>query len=78
MTITILKAISIIIVLAVMVLILMSVNHLISGTFDSEPSDIKQMREDLEEDENVITDESVFKDLVKVREVDHNRAKSKT
>lgn len=69
MTITILKALSIIIVLAVMVLILMSVNHLLSGSFDSKPDDIRQMREDLDEDEHVITGESVFNDLVKVRDL---------
>lgn len=69
MAITVLKAVSIIIVLVLMVLILVSVNHLMSGNFDSEPSDIKRMREDLKEDEHVITDESVFNDLVKVRNV---------
>lgn len=67
MTITILKALSIIIVLAVMVLILLSVNHLLRGNFDSKPSDLAQMREDLEEDDHVITDESIFNELVKVK-----------
>lgn len=69
MTITILKALSIIIVLAVMVLILLSVNHMLRGNFDSKPSDMARMREDLEDNDRVITDDSVFGELVKVRQV---------
>lgn len=73
MTITILKALSIIIVLAVMVLILLSVNHMLRGNFDSKPSDLARMREDVEDDDHVITDNSVFGELVKVRQVDQRK-----
>lgn len=67
MTITLLKAVSVIIILAIMILILLSVNHLVRGDFDSEETDLDKMREDLKENDRVITDESIFRDLVKVR-----------
>lgn len=66
MTITLLKAVSVIIILAIMILILLSVNHLASKDFDASDADLDRMREDLEETDDVITDESVFRELVKV------------
>lgn len=67
MTITILKAVAVIIILAVMILILLSVNHFLRGNFGSNQTDIESMRKEVENEENVISDHSVFKELVKVR-----------
>lgn len=66
MTITILKAVAVIIILAVMIVILLSVNHLLRGDFDSKQADVDRMREELNDSEDVISDHSVFKELVEV------------
>ena len=68
MTITILKAVSVIVILAVMILVLLSINHLFSGNFDAAEEDAEHLREDIREDDKVITGHSVFHELVKVRE----------
>lgn len=68
MTITILKAVSTIVLLAMMIVVLLSMNHFLRGGFDSRQDDVDKMRRDLDETDEVISDESVFRDLVKVRE----------
>lgn len=72
MTITILKAVLVIVIMAVMVLILLAINHIFSGNFDSSQSAADRLREDLEESEEVISGESAFRDLVKVRQRQHS------
>lgn len=71
MTITILKAVLVIILLGVMILVLLAINHFFSGNFDARESDTDKLREDVRESEDVITGESAFRDLVKVRERRH-------
>ncbi|MDE6392935.1 MAG: hypothetical protein K2L59_06690 [Muribaculaceae bacterium] len=72
MTITILKAVIVIVIMAVMVLILLAINHIFSGNFDSSESSTEKLREDLEESEEIISGESAFRDLVKVRSRGHS------
>lgn len=66
MTISILKAVLVLVTLAVMILVLIGINHLFSGNFDLSQSDIDDMRHDLNDKEDVITENSVFNELVKV------------
>lgn len=68
MTITILKAVLVIVILAVMILVLLSINHLFSGNFDARESDAERLREDVTESDDVITGQNVFHELVNVRE----------
>jgi len=68
MTITILKAVLVIVIMAVMALILLAINHIFSCNFDSSESTADRLREDLDESEEVISSESVFRDLVKVHQ----------
>lgn len=67
MTITILKAVAVIVILALMILLLLSVNHFLRGDFDARQSDADRLREELDNKREVITDESIFNRLVKVR-----------
>lgn len=65
MTITILKAVLVIVILCVMILLLLGISHLTSGSFDSAEDDIDDLRHDLDSRDDVITDPSVFRELVK-------------
>lgn len=65
MTIPILKALLVIVILAVMVLILLGINHIFSGNFDVAREDEESLRRDLEEKEDVITEKSVFSELLR-------------
>lgn len=67
MTITLLKAISVIIILAIMVLLLISVNHFLSGNFSSSEEDMDRMRDDIKDSDRVISNENIFNELVRVK-----------
>ena len=67
MIITLVKAVAVMIILAVMILILVSVNHFISGDFNSGMADIDELRDNLDNANDVITDKNVFGELVRVR-----------
>ena len=65
MTVSILKAVVIITILGVMVLLLLGISHLFSGQFNSTKEDADHLREEVKESSDVISDNSVFRDLVK-------------
>ncbi|WP_438590625.1 hypothetical protein [Duncaniella muris] len=67
MIIPIIKALAVVLILAVMILILVSVNHYIGGSFNSQQSDVDELRDDLGTYKGVITDKNVLSELVKVR-----------
>ena len=67
MTISILKAALVIAILAMMIVVLLSMNHFLTGDFDSRQSDLDDLRDDVEKSDKVITDNSSFKELVKIR-----------
>lgn len=67
MTITILKAVLVIVILCVMIMLLLGISHLSAGSFGSDQSEIDDMRNDLDKSDDVITDQSVFRELVKAR-----------
>ena len=64
MTISILKAVLIIVILGVMVLILLGINHLFSGSFDTREQDAEELRNDVRESPEVISRQSVFHGFV--------------
>lgn len=68
MTISVLKAVFIIVILAAMVILLLGINHIFSGNFNARTEDADRLRRDLEEKEDVITEDNVFESLVRVRE----------
>lgn len=76
MTISIIKAILIIVILAVMVMVLLGINHLFAGNFRADRDDAEQLREDVETKNDVITDNNVFHELVNASE-DKRSAESK-
>lgn len=76
MTITILKTVLVIVILAVMILALLAMNHYLSGNFDMSESDTDRFRDDVRESRQVISDDSIFGDLVRVR-VDPHSVNSK-
>ena len=74
MVISVFKAVLIIVILGVMVLILLGINHLFAGNFDADEDDAAELRKDLDERKDVISDQSVFHDLVK----DSSKSKRRT
>lgn len=67
MVIPILKALLVIVILGVMILVLLGINHIFSGNFHVEESDIDDLRADLRETDDVISDHGAFTELVKVK-----------
>ena len=68
MAISILQAVLVIVTLGVMILVLLGIHHFFSGSFESEDTDIEELRQDVDESDEVISDRNVFSDLVEVRE----------
>lgn len=68
MIISIAKVLTVVLILGVMILILISVNHYIGGGFNSSDSDVDRLRDDICDDNDVITKKSVLSELVRVRE----------
>lgn len=66
MTITILKAVLVIVILGVMVLMLLGINHIFSGSFDAKSEDADELRRDLEDNVDVISQQNLLSELVKV------------
>lgn len=68
MAISILQAVLVIVTLGVMILVLLGIHHFFSGSFESEDTDIEELRQDVDESDEVISDRNVFSDLVEVPE----------
>lgn len=68
MTITILKAVLVIVILAVMVLVLLGINHFFSGNFDAGSEDADALRHDVEEKKDVLTPENVFHEFIRSKD----------
>lgn len=68
MAISILQAVLVIVTLGVMILVLLGIHHFFSGSFESEDTDIEELRQDVDESDEVISDRNVFSDLVEVSE----------
>lgn len=64
MVITILKVISVLVILAMMILLLVTMNHFLAGGFDCSNEEIDSLRNDVSETDDVISDESAFRHLV--------------
>lgn len=65
MAISIIKAILIIVIMAMMALLLLGINHIFSGSFKADKDDADRLRSDVETKDDVITDDNIFHDLVK-------------
>lgn len=68
MAIPILKALLVVVILAVMILVLLGINHLFSGNFSVDEAEVDDLRNDIRESKDVISDHGVFTELVKVRD----------
>lgn len=77
MVISILQAVIVIVILAVMIVILIGINHMSNGDFTTEESDIEQLRKDVNENDDVITDQNMFTELVNVRVESQSRRNRK-
>lgn len=67
MSVSIVQSVIVIVILAVMVVLLLGINHLFSGTFNSDTDDADQLRKDVDDSPEVITDKSIFHGLVEKR-----------
>lgn len=67
MAIPILKALLVVVILGVMILLLLSINHIFSGSFSMEDSEVDNLRQELEETDEVISNHGAFTELVKVK-----------
>lgn len=68
MIISILKFILVVVILAMMVLILLGINHLFAGNFTANRKDAEQLRREVENSEKVITRNNIFHTLVRKSE----------
>ncbi|MBD5195004.1 MAG: hypothetical protein HDS12_04800 [Bacteroides sp.] len=67
MAIPVLKALLVIVILALMILVLLGINHIFSGNFTTDDSDIDDLRNDIIESDDVISEQNAFTELVKVK-----------
>ncbi|MCM1369810.1 MAG: hypothetical protein NC204_05495 [Candidatus Amulumruptor caecigallinarius] len=65
MTFSVLSAVAVVIILAVMVMILLSVKRLFTTDFNSEYVKTEELRREVVSEDDVITENSVFHSLVK-------------
>lgn len=59
--IVIVKAMLVLIILVAMVMILLGINQLFSGNLQTEEEEIKQLRDDVNDNDEVITPQNVFR-----------------
>lgn len=64
----ILKLILVVVLIAGMMIILLSIGHLSSGTFHHDADSIDDYRREVDEEESVIGKSSAFRSLVKVHD----------
>ena len=60
MTIIILKFIAVVVILAAMLMILLGIGHLFSGNFHSDSEETEKLRQDVENNEDVVSPRSLF------------------
>lgn len=60
-----LQVVAVIVILGVMVLILLGISHIFSGSFNTDQNDEAALRQDLEDKPDVITEENVFHQLLR-------------
>lgn len=65
MVMSMLQVVAVIVILGVMVLILLGISHIFSGSFNTDQTDEATLRQDLEDKPDVITEESVFHQLLR-------------
>lgn len=64
MTISILKIVLVLIILSVMIMVLVTINHFFAGGFHSTTNEIEEYRREINERDDVISDQSEFRHLV--------------
>ena len=64
MTISIMKILLVLVILSVMIIILVTMNHFLVGSFNSDDDDIESLRHEIDDQKEVITDKSSFRELV--------------
>lgn len=67
MAIPILKALLVVVILGVMILLLLGINHIFSGSFSIEDTEVDNLRQELEETNEVISNNGAFTELVEVK-----------
>ncbi|MDE6006419.1 MAG: hypothetical protein K2G67_02565 [Muribaculaceae bacterium] len=67
MAIPILKALLVVVILGVMILVLLGINHIFSGNFSVDSSDMDDLRQEVNESDEVISNNGAFTELVKVK-----------
>lgn len=60
-----LKVILVMVILAAMIILLLGLDHVFTGKFDSDSSDATRLRDEVEKHQEVISDNSVFDPLVR-------------
>lgn len=67
MAIPILKALLVVVILGVMILLLLGINHIFSGSFSVDESEVDDLRQEIRETKDVISNHGAFTELVKVK-----------
>ena len=66
MTISILKILLVLVILSVMIILLVTINHFFAHGFETDDDEIEELRREVSDNRDVITDKSSFRDLVEV------------
>lgn len=77
MTITIIKIIAVVVILAAMLVILMGIGHLYSGNFNTDMGEMDQFRKDVENKEDVVSSSSAFHQFLAGRSVEKGYGRDK-
>lgn len=77
MTITIIKIIAVVVILAAMLVILMGIGHLYSGNFNTDMGEMDQFRKDVENKEDVVSRASAFHQFLVGRNVERGYGRNK-
>lgn len=70
MTIVILNGLLVLVILAAMIILLITVNHYLTRNFNSDEDEMIELRHHIDNQRDVISPESSFSQLVKVRQTD--------
>ncbi len=73
LTLSILKIIAVVMILAAMIVILLGISHLFSGNFTSDSEDSVKLKEEIKNEDTVISERNIFHEFLSIVEARHNR-----
>lgn len=73
MSIPLIQALLVVVILAVMVLLLLGISHIFSGSFSVRQEDAEALRSELDKNEDIVTHHSILSEIVKVNDSEKNK-----